>query len=171
MFELALEENKLDDIWEEVRAVAVSLEENPDFLPTIKHPDLSMEDRQKLISKIYSGKLSEDMMGFLDVLVRKNRIGDLEKILEYFDDRAKDVKQIGVVNVQTPVELSASEKEKVEARVLEVTDYASLEVNYTVDPALLGGMVIRIGDQILDNSIRSKLEAMSRNLQSVRLQA
>jgi F-type H+-transporting ATPase subunit delta len=102
-------------------------------------------------------------------MVRKNRIGDLEKVLEYFTERAKERQKIGVVEVSTPIELSDSEKKKVEARVLEVTDFASLEMNYKVEKSLLGGMVIRIGDQVLDNSIRSKLDAMGRQLASVRL--
>ena len=109
-------------------------------------------------------------MGLIDVMVRKNRIGDLEKVLEYFDERAKERQKIGVVEVRTPIELTSDEKKKVEARVLEVTDFASLEMNYKLDKSLLGGMVIRIGDQVLDNSIRSKLDAMGRQLASVRLQ-
>ena len=53
--------------------------------------------------------------------------------------------------------------------MLEVTDFASLEMNYKTDKSLLGGMVIRIGDQVLDNSIRSKLDSLSRQLSGVRL--
>ena len=85
--------------------------------------------------------------------------------------RAKEQKKIGVVDIRTPYELGESEKEKVRERILEVTDFASLEIDYHVDPALLGGMVIRIGDQVLDGSIRSQLETMRGNLSSVRLQA
>ncbi len=169
LFELAIEENKLDSVWDEVKVIEQALSDNPDFLPTLKHPDMSMEKKQELLKEIFGGKLSNDVMGLIDVMVRKNRIGDLEKVLEYFTERAKERQKIGVVEVSTPIELSDSEKKKVEARVLEVTDFASLEMNYKVEKSLLGGMVIRIGDQVLDNSIRSKLDAMGRQLASVRL--
>ena len=169
LFELALEGDKLDSVWDEVRVLSQTLSDNPDFLPTLKHPDMSMEKKQELLREVFGSRLSDDVMGLLDVMVRKNRIGDLGKVLEYFDDRAKERQKIGVVEVRTPVALSEAEQKKVEARVLEVTDFASLEMNYTVDESLLGGMVIRIGDQVLDNSIRSKLEAMSRQLSAVRL--
>ena len=169
LFELAIEEDKLESVWDEVRVISQALKDNPEFLPTLKHPDMSMERKQALLKEVFADKLSTDVMGLLDVMVRKNRIGDLNKVLDYFETRAKERQKIGVVEVRTPVALSEADKKKVEARVLEVTDFASLEMNYKVDESLLGGMVIRIGDQVLDNSIRSKLEAMGRQLASVRL--
>ena len=169
LFELAVEEDRLKPVWDEVRAVVQALTDNPDFLPTLRHPDMSMEKKQALLKEIFGSELSHDVMGLLDVLVRKNRIGELEKVLLHFDERAKEREHIGIVEVRTPSALSDSDRKKVEARVLEVTEYASLEMNYIVDESLLGGMVIRIGDQVLDNSIRSKLEAMSRQLGTVRL--
>ena len=169
LFELAIEEDRLDAVWDEVRAISRALTENPDFLPTLRHPDMSMEKKQDLLKEVFGKSLSADVMGLLDVMVRKNRIGELPKVLDYFDEKAKERQKIGVVEVRTPIELSAEERKKVESRVLEVTDFASLEMNYKVDKTLLGGMVIRIGDQVLDNSIRSKLEAMSRQLSAVRL--
>ncbi len=169
LFEIAVESDNLDGVWNEVRTISEALDENPDFLPTLKHPDMSMEKKQELVRNIFGGKLSNDVMGLLDVMIRKNRIGELPSVLDYFDERAKERKKIGVVEVKTPVELTEAEKSKVEARVLEVTDFASLEMKYKTDKSLLGGMVIRIGDQVLDNSIRSKLDSMSRQLSAVRL--
>ncbi len=168
LFELSLEQNRLDEVWDEVKTIDKALDENPDFLPALKHPDISMDDKLKLLKDIFGG-MSSDVMGLLDVLVRKNRIGELDKVIDYFDERAKEQKKIGVVEVKTPVELNSDDKKRVESRILEVTDFASLEMNYIVDKALLGGMVIRIGDQVLDNSIKSKLDAMSRQLSGVRL--
>ena len=169
LFEIAVEDNNLDGIWNEVRVLSESLSTNPDFLPTLKHPDMSMEKKQELVESIFKDKLSKDVMGLLDVMIRKNRIGELPSVLKYFDERAKERKKIGVVEVKTPAPLSDADRKKVEARVLEVTDFASLEMNYKTDKSLLGGMVIRIGDQVLDNSIRSKLDSLSRQLSGVRL--
>ncbi|MBO6108488.1 MAG: ATP synthase F1 subunit delta [Eubacterium sp.] len=168
LFELAMEENKLDETWDEARAISQALDENPDFLPTLKHPDISMEQKLSIIKKAFSG-MSADTLGFLDVLVKKGRIGELKSVLDYFDARAKEAKKIGVVTVTTPIELSSEYKKKVENRVLEVTEYASLEMKYIIDKSLLGGMVIRIGDQVLDSSIRSQIDAMRMRLADVRL--
>lgn len=74
-----------------------------------------------------------------------------------------------MVSVATPMALSDRQREQLENRLLEVSGYESLEMQYQLDESLLGGMVIRIGDRVLDNSIRSKLEAMSRQLYKVKL--
>ena len=113
--------------------------------------------------------MSDDTMGFLNVLVRKGRFGELLPILDYFDEQAKEYKKIGVVKVSTPMPLSDEQKEQVEKKLLAVTDYESLQIQYEIDESLLGGMVIRIGDRVLDNSIRSKMELMSRQLYKVKL--
>ena len=64
----------------------------------------------------------------------------------------------------TAIELSGEQKEKVEQKLLEMTSYEKFEMNYEVDSSLIGGMVIRIGDRIVDSSIRTKLYELSKNL-------
>ena len=61
------------------------------------------------------------------------------------------------------------QKKKIEQKLLEVSEYETLSVDYEIDKSLLGGIVIRIGNQVLDNSIRAKLDAMTRDLSKVRL--
>lgn len=65
--------------------------------------------------------------------------------------------------------LSDEQREKIENKLLEVSEYETLSVDYQVDESLLGGIVIRIGNRVLDNSIRSKLDAMTRDLSKVKL--
>lgn len=73
------------------------------------------------------------------------------------------------VQIQTPMPLSEEQKKKIEQKLLEVSEYETLSVDYEIDKSLLGGIVIRIGNQVLDNSIRAKLDAMTRDLSKVRL--
>lgn len=83
--------------------------------------------------------------------------------------KVKEYKKIGVVYVTTAVQLTQSQKDDVEKRLLETTSYTKFEMNYTVDAGLIGGMVIRIGDRVVDSSIKSKLDAMSRELLKIQL--
>ena len=160
LFSLALEENKLDALWDEVKTVRQAISENPDFLAVMCHPEMPQEKRLAVMEEIFGGQ-SDDMKGFLSVLVRKGRFGEILSVLDYFDEQAKEYKKIGVVQVTTPIPLSDSQKNEVENK--------TLEMHYQLDKSLLGGIVIRIGDRILDNSIRSKMDAMSRKLSKVKL--
>ena len=101
------------------------------------------------------------------VLVQKDRFGEVEKILEYFMARMKEYKKIGVAYVATAAELTDAQKESVEKRLLETTSYESFEMNYTVDETLLGGMVIRVGDRVVDTSIKNKLRDLSKQLSAI----
>jgi F-type H+-transporting ATPase subunit delta len=167
LFSLAVEENKLDAIWDEVKAVRQAITENQEFLGVMCHP-LPQAKRLEMLEAIFGGQ-SDDMKGFLNVLVHKGRFGEILSILDYFDEQAKEYKRIGVVNVATPLPLNDNQKTEIENRLLQVTEYETLEMHYQIDQSLLGGMVVRIGDRILDNSIRSKIDAMSRQLSKVKI--
>lgn len=168
LFSLAIEENKLDEMWAEVKSIRRALSENPEFFSIIGHPELPVEKKQAMADEIFD-KQSGDMKAFLHILLQKRRFGEILSIFDYFDEQAKKYRKIGVVDVSTPYPLDDKKKEQIENRLLEVTGYESLEMNYRLDKELLGGIVIRIGDRILDNSIRSKLDDMTRKLGKVRV--
>ena len=169
LFEAALEENQLDAVWDEVREIASILQENEAFIDIMNHPEMTREKELAMMDEVFGGKVSDVMMGFLQVLVKKGRFGEIESVLEYFDKRAKEYKKIGVVYVPTPAELSDAQKQKIEARLSETSSYETLEMNYNVDASLLGGIRIRIDDRVVDNTIRTKLEEMTRKLSKVRV--
>ncbi len=169
LFSLAVEENKLDEIWEEVRAMRRAISENPEFLPVLCHPEMDQDKKMSILEDVFGGKMSEESMGFLAVLVRKGRLGEILAVLDYFDEQAKEYKKIGVVEVSTPIPLTDAQKGQIENRLMQVSEYETLEMQYRLDESLLGGMVIRIGNRVLDNSIRSKMETMSRQLFKVKL--
>ena len=169
MFSLALENDKLDTIWVEVRMIRQILSENPTFVKTICHPEITKQDQIKLLDDAFKGKVSDEVMGFFHVLADKKRLKELDAVLEYFDRSAKEYKKIGVVYVTVPMELTKAQQDKIRERILEVSSYETLEMHVETDASLLGGMVIRIGDEILDNSIRSKMEHMARKINQIKL--
>ena len=169
LFSLAMEEDCLDVIWDEVKQLQTVLEENKEFMDIMAHPEMTREKGKSLIEDSFQGRLSERMMGFLQVLVKKGRFGEILSVLEYFQKEAKEYKKIGVVYVTTPTALTDDKKSDIEKRLLETSGYLSLEMNYIVDPKLLGGIRIRIGDRVVDNSIQTKLDELTRSLSKVRV--
>ena len=108
-------------------------------------------------------------MGFLNIVVEKDRQNDLIPIFEYFIQRVKEYKKIGSVSVTSAVELKADQKSRLEEKLLATTSYVELEMHYQVDPALIGGMVIRIGDRVVDSSIRTRLYGLKKDLSALQL--
>ena len=105
----------------------------------------------------------------MTLLVTKGRTEDMLSVFDYFIDLVKEEKKIGKAYVTTAVSLSDTQKEKVEEKLLHTTKYESFEMNYSVDESLIGGMVIRIGDRVVDSSIKTKLYELTRELRNVQI--
>lgn len=169
LYELALEENKLDAIEEEVKAVQVAMAENEDLLKLLNHPKISKEEKIRVVENSFKGRLTDELVGFLIIIVDKGRYNEMDAIFKYFLDKVKEYKNIGVAYVSSAIKLSEEQKKRVESRLLATTNYQEFEIHYSYDPSLIGGMVIRIGDRVVDSSIRTKIANMSRELMKVQL--
>ena len=169
LFELSLEEKKEDILFEEAKTFLEVIKKDDELVRFMKHPKIVKEEKMKTGKNIFDNHFSKEFAGFLLVLVAKDRFSEVEKTLEYFIGRMKEYKKIGVAYVSTAVELTDEQKEKVRARLLETTDFESFEMNYTVDKSLLGGMVIRVGDRVVDTSIQNKLKSLSKQLSALQV--
>ena len=164
LFELAMEENKIDAFFEETKALLAVFSENEEMVKLLSHPKVLKEDKIAFVEGVFQGHTDEQIVGFLTIIIKKDRQGDIPAILEYFIKRVKDYKQIGVASVTSAYALTAAKREQIEAKLLETTDYKSIEVNYDVDETLIGGVVIRIEDRVVDSSIKTRLLMMKQSL-------
>ncbi|MBP3543056.1 MAG: F0F1 ATP synthase subunit delta [Lachnospiraceae bacterium] len=169
LFELALEQNAVDELSKEVQVVSEALRENEELMKLLEHPKIVKEEKLQIVENIFKGRVSDDLTGFLQLIVNKDRYGEIYAILDVFMNRVREYKHIGVASVTTAVELREEQKQAVIDKLLATTDYESFEMKYAVDAALIGGMVIRIGDRVVDSSIKHKLELMSRDLMKIQL--
>ncbi len=169
LFELAIEEQKLDVLFEEAKAVRDILRENADFGKLMGHPKIPREDKIKVAEEVFKGRVSEELTGFLVLIIEKDRSFEIDAILTYFIDRVKEEKHIGVAFVTTAVELDEATQTKIKKRLLETTKYKEMEMHYTVDASIIGGMVIRIGDRVIDSSITTKLNELKKQLLKIQL--
>lgn len=167
LFQVAMEQNTVDALFREAKAVYDALGDNEDLIGFLNHPKIDKTEKVKTIEEIFNRFVSREMTGLLVTVVNKDRSKELMSILEYFLDKVKEYKKIGRAYVTTPMELSDSDKEKVRKRLLDTTDYVEFEMVYAVDKSLIGGMVIRIGDRVVDSSIKHKLSEISRQLNKI----
>ena len=169
LFELAVEENKIDAFLEEVKVILDSLKNNPELYKLLNHPKISKEEKKQVIENIFKGRISDEVTGFLTLIIAKERYKELDAILEYFINRVKEEKGIGTAYVTTAVPLSEIQKKQVEEKLLSTTSYKEMEMVYTEDKSLIGGMVIRIKDRVVDSSIKTKLAQIQKTLYKIQL--
>ena len=169
LFELAVESGKVDDFLAEAEGVIEVVKTNDGFSQMMNHPKINKEEKLQIIDDIFKGRVSGEMVGLLRMLEEKDHIKDTEDVLKYFIEKVYDFKKIGRASVCTPFELTAAQKKDVEKRLLQTTDYSSFVMNYTVDPELIGGMVIRIKDRVVDSSIKTQINKLSHELSNIQL--
>lgn len=171
LFQLALEEGKVEVFTEEIEGISEVLAENPDFFRLMTHPQIDKEEKLQVMETVFRGRVSEEMTGFFHILIEKGRFGEIEAIFSYYMEKMREYKKIGVAIVQSAVALSGEQQKKIEEKLLATTQFESMEMYYEVREELIGGLVIRIGDRVVDSSIRTKLEKMRSRLMKVQLPA
>ena len=172
LFEIAMEAeegDKAGELMEEIIQVKEIIRQNPEFDKLLKHPGIPKQEKVQVVKNVFKEHISDELLGFLEVVIQKERYNELFAIFDYFIDKVKEVKKIGVAYVTSAVELTDGQKEQVKDKLLQTTSYETMEMHYSVDASLIGGMVIRINDRVVDSSIKSKLNDLTRQLLQIQL--
>ncbi|MCL2051399.1 MAG: ATP synthase F1 subunit delta [Lachnospiraceae bacterium] len=164
LFELATEQGKASELMREFTSVCDVLKLYPDFHSLMNHPKILKEAKIEMLDNVFKGRVSAEMTGFLELLIVKDRFIDLNAIYDEFTAMVKDYLGIGTAFVTTAFLMNEIQKSQVKERLLSVTEFKEMEVNYDVDEKIIGGMVIRIGDRIVDSSIATNLSNLRKQL-------
>ena len=164
LFDAARESGRLTEVREQAEVIVSALEENPDFLRILTHPEITLPEKQAMVDGVFAGKTDSLIHGLISALLEKEHGLEIGNVLERFIDVALEAEKIGVAYVSSATELTDDQKARIRQRLLDTTDYVDMRVNYVVDPSLIGGLVIRLGDRIVDSSLSSQLGHLRQTL-------
>ncbi len=169
LFETAMDKDRMDMLYDEACALVPIFRDNPELTVLLTNPQIVKEEKVAIINQLFSGKVTEELMGFLTIIVEKDRQSEILPIFEYFIQRVKDYKKIGAAYVTSAVELKSEQKASLEKKLLETTAYVQFEMHYQVDPAIMGGLIVRIGDHVVDSSLKTRLYELKKDLLRLQL--
>lgn len=169
LFEAASQRQELDRTYEEVLELVQIFRGNADLLKMLGNPRIDESEKLSLVETLFSERISRSLMGLMVVAIKKSRQEKLPAICYSFISTVRKHRKIGLVRVKSAVELKEEQKVRLEAKLLETTDYIELQMYYTVEEALIGGIVIKIDDRVFDNSIRNGLMEMKKALMGAQL--
>jgi F-type H+-transporting ATPase subunit delta len=158
LFEVASEHDSLDVIREQLGAFADALNENRDFAIFFFSPYFSTDEKKDGLRRSIDGA-DPTFMNFLETLVERHRMPAVFRIRVRFDKLWDEANQLLPVHVTSAVELDEETVASIGRRIGEQTGN-KIELDSTVDPEILGGLVLRVGNFILDASIRNRLEQL-----------
>jgi F-type H+-transporting ATPase subunit delta len=162
LFEVAKEHDKLDIVREQLGEFADALAENRDLQVFFFSPYFSTQEKKDGLKRALEG-VDDVLENFLELLIEKHRMPALFRIRRQYDERWEDENRLLPVQVTSAIELDPNTVEQIGKRIGEQTD-RRVELSTNVDPEILGGIVLRVGNSILDASIRNRLEQVRRQV-------
>jgi F-type H+-transporting ATPase subunit delta len=157
MFELAGETGRIDEVMNDLHAVAQVLRQEPEFLTLLMSPKLKEEEKVKMIRRVFSGRVNPLTLDFLSVLARRNRAGFISGIAGRYEDLYDAMHNRKRIEVTLAKEPTAEQIETLKAELREAIA-AEVKLTVKVDPEIIGGIIIRKGDKVIDNSVKSILD-------------
>ena len=107
------------------------------------------------------------IVSFLYIIIDKGREKEIVSIMEYFLARVREYKNIGVVYITSATQLNDRQKELLEEKLINTTNYKQFIFEYKVDEELISGLKIVVGDKVLDSTMKTKIDTLSKNLRGV----
>ena len=143
--------------------VKETLETSKDLDTFLTNPIISIEDKKEIVNKVFADEINVLILNFLKVIIDKNRFDTFPEIFETYSKAIDDINNISRISVTSAVEMSkeaqARLKEKLE---LKLRKNVILDLNINTD--IIAGLVINIGDNVIDMSLKNKLEDLSKNI-------
>lgn len=168
LFELALENNSIDKYYKDVELVYNTISADKELIAVLNHPQISGENKLDILGKAFAGNVSSEIIGFFNVIFRKNRENELLEILSAFIKKAEDYKGIAYATVESAEALSQESLDRI-VQNLSKNLNKQVKVEAKVNPELIGGLKISVCGHIIDSTIKSQIENLKKQLLSARL--
>ncbi|MFL5827815.1 MAG: ATP synthase F1 subunit delta [Thermoleophilaceae bacterium] len=162
LFQVAMEHDSLDTIHDQLGEIADALSKNRDLQIFFFSPYFSSEEKKQGIDRIIDGG-DEHLVRFLELLAEKHRLPVLFRIRRAFDDLWAEENKLLEVEVTSAVKLDPSTVEAIGKRIEEQTG-RRIEMSEKVDDNLIGGLVLKVGNMVLDASIKNRLERLRKQV-------
>jgi F-type H+-transporting ATPase subunit delta len=163
LFEIARAEGTLDEVEDELFRFARSYESSDALRTTLTDENLPAEKRQAIVEDLLDGKATTTTVQLISMVVGSGRGRDLPAIVDSLVERASSAKQLDTAEVRTAVPLTADQLDRLKA-ALENATGKSLNLKATVDPSVVGGIVATVGDTVIDDTVRTRIDQLKSRL-------
>lgn len=165
LFGIALERDALDDWAAELRRISATVQ-NPEAARVLASPRGGLQAKRRVLEALV-GPITREIFALVNILLERRRITLLPALADAFADRLRAHRGIELAHLTSAVELSESERDLLAERLATYLG-RKVEVETQVDPEIIGGVVARVRDQLIDASVRGRLQALRKRLQVIR---
>ncbi len=163
LMDLSLEKGILESVKADMLLFNKVCEQNSDFVLLLKNPIVASNIKAKVIKKIFTGKVQELSEKFFEIVIRKDREKFLPEIALAFVAQYNTYKNIVTAEVTTTIALTDNLRSEVTNIIKEISG-KTVELVEVIDESIIGGIIIKVGDRQIDDSVSAKLNALRRDL-------
>lgn len=161
--ELAEKQNQLDKFDSDLALVKETLLTYKELKDFLEHPLIQVNDKKEVVEKIFMEHVSIFTLNLIRLLIDKNRIFILPVIPDHFRELLNKKRNISTAKIITAIEIDEKTRNKVKEK-LENLLKQTIQVETVVDKEIIAGMIVRVGDKIIDGSIKTKFENMKKQV-------
>ncbi len=163
-FEIGRDDRTLE-AWERDLSRLRAVLANDEVRALAEHPAVAYADKEAVLRRV-AGDVSAEAMNLVLLMIRRGRPGAIEKMVERFGELVRRECGVALAEVRTALPLDDEQRTALTERLHELTDQ-EIEINEVVDESLIGGITVRIGDQLYDASVRTRLERLRARLTAI----
>jgi F-type H+-transporting ATPase subunit delta len=160
LMSLAQSQKLVDEFGENCAALLKLLDESPELNQILANPIVKIADKKAILSKIVGDKVHPFMSNFLMILVERRRIGFLGGICQQYQAALRKLKGIVLAEVTSAIALTDAQMQSVRDRVQAMTSATSVDIVANIDPEIIGGVIIKVGSQVIDSSLRAEIRRL-----------
>jgi F-type H+-transporting ATPase subunit delta len=159
LYEIAEEKGKVEEYLRDLREICDLIDNNDEFHKVIKHPQISTKKKKETFINIFKDSIDKDLLSYLLILIEKDRIAYIREKLNEMEKIHLERNNTLVATVKTAVPLLESEVEALKKKLEDKYD-KKIIMTAEVDKSILGGVFVRVGNDVIDGTVKSKLDEM-----------
>jgi F-type H+-transporting ATPase subunit delta len=165
LMELAQEDKNIskEDILDDLREISETIKNSEDLSNVINNPSISTEEKQIVLCKLFQNNIMPIVYNFIFALNLRKRVSIISDIAVEFEKELEKVKNITRVNVTSAIELDEERREEIKTKISKKLN-KNVIVEWGVDDDIIAGLIFNIDELVIDNSVRTKLEDLSKTM-------
>lgn len=157
LIDLAVEQNALEETLKDIQLIDATIRGSREFAMLLKSPVIKADKKDAVVNAVFAGKLTPITQAFIRLLTSKGREDVLAEVSSSFIAQYREMKRISEVKLITAAPISDAFREMIRQKVSAAYPGQTIELSTSLNPELIGGFVLEIGDRLIDASIRRDL--------------
>lgn len=164
LMSLAQGQNITEEIGDNIRSLLSLMSESNELKAFLQNPLLKAEEKKAVLKEVVKEEIHHYLLNFLLLLIDKRRIVFIDSICQKYLELLRKLNNTVLAEVTSVKEINEHEKGQLSEKIKDMTGAASVEIVSKIDTNIIGGLIIKVGSQIYDASLRGKLRRISLNL-------